>query len=219
MKKFFACILSLNLLFTSVPVYAHSGRTDSSGGHHDYKNVSGLGSYHYHHGYGPHLHPNGICPYSSSSAYSSSSQSSSSSGSSYTYKSKTEVTYLGTAYKSSITAYIDGYYIPTIDYNGNTYVIAEDLNNYGFDVEWVSEERALKIKANPYKAKGQASPSLTQNSFNVIKSDIKALYYNGTTNEYVEVASYNIGGKTLINVTNIGSRYLDTQTNTLWIIL
>ena len=85
MKKFFACILSLNLLFTSVPVYAHSGRTDSSGGHHDYKNVSGLGSYHYHHGYGPHLHPNGVCPYSSSSAYSSSSQSSSSSGSSYTY--------------------------------------------------------------------------------------------------------------------------------------
>ncbi len=42
---------------------AHSGRTDSSGGHRDNKNASGLGNYHYHHGYGPHLHPNGICPY------------------------------------------------------------------------------------------------------------------------------------------------------------
>ena len=50
---------------------AHSGRTDSNGGHHDYKNKSGLGSYHYHHGYGPHLHPNGVCPYTSGSASSS----------------------------------------------------------------------------------------------------------------------------------------------------
>lgn len=46
--------------------YAHSGRTDSSGGHHDYQNKSGLGSYHYHCGGNPpHLHENGVCPYSS----------------------------------------------------------------------------------------------------------------------------------------------------------
>jgi len=45
------------------PTIAHSGGTDSAGGHRDNKNVSGLGYYHYHHGYGPHLHPNGICPY------------------------------------------------------------------------------------------------------------------------------------------------------------
>lgn len=42
---------------------AHSGRTDASGGHHDYRNVSGLGYYHYHHGYPAHLHTNGVCPY------------------------------------------------------------------------------------------------------------------------------------------------------------
>ncbi len=42
---------------------AHSGGTDASGGHHDYHNKSGLGPYHYHHGYPAHLHENGICPY------------------------------------------------------------------------------------------------------------------------------------------------------------
>lgn len=47
----------------SLNAFAHSGRTDSSGGHKDNKNASGLGGYHYHHGYGPHLHPNGVCPY------------------------------------------------------------------------------------------------------------------------------------------------------------
>ena len=45
---------------------AHPGRTDANGGHRDNKNKSGLGSYHYHcGGYPAHLHPGGICPYTS----------------------------------------------------------------------------------------------------------------------------------------------------------
>lgn len=65
MKKKAILISSLFfLLICIIPVQAHSGRTDSRGGHHDYKNKSGLGSYHYHHGFGPHLHPGGVCPYS-----------------------------------------------------------------------------------------------------------------------------------------------------------
>lgn len=56
------------LLFGTIAIcilnsFAHSGRTDSNGGHRDNKNKSGLGSYHYHHGYGPHLHTDGVCPY------------------------------------------------------------------------------------------------------------------------------------------------------------
>lgn len=64
-KLFLTLILALSLI-TATPFIslAHSGRTDSNGGHKDNKNVSGLGYYHYHHGYGPHLHPDGICPYS-----------------------------------------------------------------------------------------------------------------------------------------------------------
>lgn len=58
--------------------FAHRGRTDSQGGHHDYGNQSGLGSYHYHHGMGPHLHPNGVCPYGGGGGTSSSSTNASS---------------------------------------------------------------------------------------------------------------------------------------------
>lgn len=55
------------LTFLCNNLYAHNGRTDSSGGHKDNKNVSGLGSYHYHCGGNPaHLHTNGVCPYSTS---------------------------------------------------------------------------------------------------------------------------------------------------------
>lgn len=58
--------ITVSLLLVSLPLsaFAHSGRTDSSGGHKDNKNKSGLGSYHYHcGGYPAHLHDGGYCPY------------------------------------------------------------------------------------------------------------------------------------------------------------
>lgn len=61
-KKIISLSLAFCLLFTCS--FAHSGRTDASGGHRDNKNVSGLGYYHYHCGGNPpHLHTNGVCPY------------------------------------------------------------------------------------------------------------------------------------------------------------
>ena len=73
-------LIILSIISMGTNLYAHSGRTDSNGGHKDNKNKSGLGSYHYHCGGNPaHLHPNGICPYSSSSSASKSSTTSGSS--------------------------------------------------------------------------------------------------------------------------------------------
>ena len=73
--------LVLSLLFiltlTTQCAFAHSGRTDSSGGHKDNKNKSGLGYYHYHCGGHPaHLHNNGVCPYSNNQSSSNTSSSS-----------------------------------------------------------------------------------------------------------------------------------------------
>lgn len=67
MKKKLCSLVVTMLLLATVPTLAHSGRTDSSGGHRDNKNASGLGPYHYHCGGHPaHLHPNGVCPYKNS---------------------------------------------------------------------------------------------------------------------------------------------------------
>ena len=76
MKKRVFSILTICLMIMSLSLsaFAHSGKTDSSGGHKDNKNKSGLGSYHYHcGGYPAHLHTGGVCPYKSggSSSYSS----------------------------------------------------------------------------------------------------------------------------------------------------
>lgn len=59
LRRFSAFFAALCLLAT--PALAHSGRTDSHGGHYD----RSTGEYHFHHGYKAHQHPNGVCPYAS----------------------------------------------------------------------------------------------------------------------------------------------------------
>lgn len=100
-KLLIGILMMTIILCVSLSIFAHSGRTDSSGGHKDNKNVSGLGSYHYHCGGHPaHLHKNGVCPYaskSSKSTYSSSKSSSSANKSSSSSSNKVN------SYSSSTT--------------------------------------------------------------------------------------------------------------------
>lgn len=56
MKKLVFVFLILLLV---LPASAHSGKTDSQGGHYDHS----TGEYHFHHGYPAHQHINGTCPY------------------------------------------------------------------------------------------------------------------------------------------------------------
>ncbi len=85
-KKIISILLNIFIICSiSAGVYAHQGKTDANGGHKDKNNKSGLGYYHYHCGGHPaHLHPNGICPYSSSSPTSKSETSSSAASSTKT---------------------------------------------------------------------------------------------------------------------------------------
>ncbi len=68
-KRISAIFLSVVFIAAmSATAFAHPGRTDSRGGHRDNENVSGLGNYHFHcDGYPPHLHYDGVCPYTRNS--------------------------------------------------------------------------------------------------------------------------------------------------------
>lgn len=62
MKKLIALFITVLItLSLCIPALAHSGDTDSKGGHYNHNN----GVYHYHHGYPEHQHPGGECPYKS----------------------------------------------------------------------------------------------------------------------------------------------------------
>lgn len=55
----FLCIIACFLFGFSLIAHAHSGGTDSAGGHYNHS----TGEYHYHHGHPAHQHPDGVCPY------------------------------------------------------------------------------------------------------------------------------------------------------------
>ena len=50
--KIMILLIMLGCILLTLPVAAHSGRTDSNGGHYDHS----TGEYHYHHGYPAHDH-------------------------------------------------------------------------------------------------------------------------------------------------------------------
>ena len=50
--KIIILLVILGCVLLTLPILAHSGRTDSNGGHYDHS----TGEYHYHHGYSAHKH-------------------------------------------------------------------------------------------------------------------------------------------------------------------
>ncbi len=106
---------------------------------------------------------------------------------------------VGQTVYTDIIASINDYNIASYNINGYTAVVAEDLRNYGFDVNWVPEERALYITrgrsnsvASTYIAPQIPSWQAGQVAGSVLYTDIKT-YINGA-----EVTSYNIGGNTIV---------------------
>lgn len=196
MKKKSFLVFVFVMMF-SMLTFAHSGRTDSRGGHKDNKNKSGLGGYHYHcGGYPAHLHPNGVCPYKNgtvSNTVSSSQSSISSVKSNKKYTSKTD-----------IKGYINNNQIQTFNYKNDTFVVVEDLQNYQFDVCWNENERALYINKNPQLTL-LGGNYFDGNPQEVLDTDIKTYIYNESIGSYVLGESYNISGKTIVNFNDLSN--------------
>lgn len=112
---------------------------------------------------------------------------------------------IGYAKYTDIAAYINHYPITSYNINDYTVVVAEDLQNYGFDVEWNGTDRTLSIKRNKWyeiKPSGQVykySSKLGQNSYPYLETDI-VTYVNSQ-----RVDSFNIGGKTCIYLDALSS--------------
>ena len=106
---------------------------------------------------------------------------------------------LGDVLYSDITAYINGYAIPTSVIKGQTLVVAEDLRYYGFDVVWDGAARTLKVELNTNKK--FAPLTVTKDTINK-PGTVKCPYFYTDIITYVsgvQVESFAISGKTLIN--------------------
>lgn len=109
------------------------------------------------------------------------------------------------AVKSDIKAYVD--YTPIRSYNidGYTYIIAEELRSYGFDVIWNNDDRTLRIYRKELTAPiytkelFDADSDPVSSSYIIYPTDIKT-YLSGT-----EVNSFNIGGQTVIQIDELSN--------------
>ncbi|MGE4486152.1 MAG: hypothetical protein AB7C97_13700, partial [Oscillospiraceae bacterium] len=114
---------------------------------------------------------------------------------------------IGQVLYTDIGTKIDEQPIASYNISGCTYVIAEDLRGYGFDVVWEADERTLAITRDT-----EAKKSLMDmDKINIKKSDIavgRRAYdvYATDIKTYVggeEVRAYNVGGKTLVRITEL----------------
>lgn len=167
MKKRARALLLFVILFVGITsiAYAHSGRTDSSGGHYN----RSTGEYHYHHGYGPHQHPGGVCPYSSAASSSSTtgSVSSSSSSSSAVLSNGDIVVYItptGEYYHDSDCSYISSKTAVTLQqavnagYRACSKCDPPSLATYT-DIFEAARERAAAKASAEQKKQAEATPS------------------------------------------------------------
>ena len=161
-------ILMITILTTSTLSLAHSGRTDSNGGHKDNKNKSGLGSYHYHCGGNPpHLHTNGVCPYSATSSSSSSSKT--------TTKTSTSSNTSSTTVKSiNITSSIEEKEINIGD-NITLNAVISPSSSTDKSIDWSSSDtKVAEVSKNgEVKAKGEGNVVITATASNGISDSIE----------------------------------------------
>ena len=117
---------------------------------------------------------------------------------------------IGKAVYSDIDAYINNHLIPSYNINDCTAIIAEDLENYGFDVHYDEQQRCLSITYNDQKEvtanNTKEKHVIGSSAFSLYKSDI-AVKINGKIINYYNrmdgEAAYNIGGKTMIFIDDL----------------
>ncbi|MFZ5354105.1 MAG: hypothetical protein ACOZCL_15480 [Bacillota bacterium] len=103
---------------------------------------------------------------------------------------------VGSILKTDIIAKIDGYVIPSYNIDGSMVIYAKDLRNYGFDVVWDAEKRAVIVNRNeelefsPMPVAESSTEAVGTKLGDVLYTDIKV--YIGDA----EIKSYNVNGST-----------------------
>lgn len=120
---------------------------------------------------------------------------------------------------TDIIASINNHNIASFNIDGNTGIVAEDLKNYGFNVQWVPESKSLYITrastntiTSTYTSPEVSPSMLGQIAEEILYTDIKC-YINGSFKD-----SYNVNGQTIINFNDLacfGSVTYDNNTRQL----
>lgn len=117
---------------------------------------------------------------------------------------------LGWVLNSDVVAFIDEHPIRSYNINGFTYIVAEDLMSYGFNVEWRGSEAKLIIHSNRL-ATAENYTSTYQHTANTEVPGTHAFqyYYTDITTwiDNTRITGYNIGGNTCICMDDLAAHF------------
>lgn len=113
---------------------------------------------------------------------------------------------MGWVLYTDIVAYIDGYPVRSYNINGYTYVVVEDLVEYGFNVTWKPDEQKLVVGERTGKVTSDYKPE--KNTHRPGDRAMQYLYTKITTwLKDTQVTGYNIGGYTCICMDDLAKHY------------
>ena len=110
---------------------------------------------------------------------------------------------------SDITAYINGLPIPSYNFYGTMVVIAKELENYGFDLNYVDEERCLYIEYNPEKeVTANYDPQKENKKFGSVAFPVQATdIYARIDGISTRGTSYSVNGELLISMNELKEQH------------
>lgn len=192
------CLISSSMILTA---FAHSGRTDSNGGH----NKTSDGTYHYHKGddrtieYSTPQNGNESTTQAPTTQLQPEQPRSENNETTLNIGDK-----LGDVLNTDIKTYINGERIPSYNINNKSVVLIADLRNYGFDVVYDDATRTSTVTRNASK---QFTPiqNIANNTaqvgtvaFSYVYTDITAII-NGK-----KVESFNVQGSLAVYFASLG---------------
>ena len=126
---------------------------------------------------------------------------------------------LGWVLNSNVTAYIDGYPIRSYNINGYTYIVAEDLLSYGFNVEWRGSEAKLIIHKDRTAVPSQYTATYQHTANTEVPGTPAFQYYYTNITAWIEdqqITGYNIGGNTCICMDDLANAFIDSYDDYVW---
>ena len=116
---------------------------------------------------------------------------------------------IGHVLHTDIVCFIDGHPIRSYNIGGNTWIVAEDLLNYGFEVTWLGDERRLVIGTRRTAAPDAYQPVPGTASSGVSGMPAMPYYFTDITVTLAgrPVEGVNIGGFTCIGMDDLASAF------------
>ena len=114
---------------------------------------------------------------------------------------------LGEAYFTDVVTYINHIPIYSVNFEGNTLICAEDLNEFGFNVKWNEYKETLTISRNQQTTFDNGYPCIdyevTEDMFWTKAFDVTTTNVKVYTGNYQYASFGGIDGYTLINVEDL----------------